>query len=378
MQLQDFENAVLSQLQEANVSFGAQPTYASGANYAQATLDWAINRGYAWAVNTLGDIQLLTETITFPSANGQYSYPVPVGQAASAQVSTKLGTGPVTGVVLTITINGTPVTYTCVSTDGALSALAALVQNVNTNATLVTGSSPVITPMQIYLNATSAYTVMAFSPGTAGNSITLTVSSSNSTAIAITATGSTLSGGTAQSPNIRMVRSLYYQPLGFTYNLQREPGVRFLSWAQYQRKIASGYLQYFSAGTQPDYAAMNVERTRLHVYPTPYTNGDTMTLQYAPQLTNSANVPATNWGYLVNSTDSPPTQFPEDAQDAIWMYACFLMWPKSRELGTAQMYLKMAKDKLAEMTADYLRASEGDKLQLVSRDDALVSSYGNL
>ena len=56
MVLQDLENLVLTELQEPNVNFGSQPVYAAGANYSQATVDFAINRAYAKTLADLGDI----------------------------------------------------------------------------------------------------------------------------------------------------------------------------------------------------------------------------------------------------------------------------------------------------------------------------------
>lgn len=376
MTLEDLENAVLLQLQESNVAFGTQPVFAAGANYAQTTLDWAINRAYAKLLDDLADISLITETLKFPSANGVFSYPVPVPATASASLTTRAGTTALTGVILTATINGTAVTYTCTSTDGALSAITALAGKVNQNATLVTGANPVITAMQQNLDAPSTFDVAAFVNGTAGNAITLTASSSNATAISITASSATLLGGTVASPNIRTIRSVSYQPIGLTYNLYRAPGVRLISWHEYQRRTVDGYLQYFSAGQQPDYIALNTSRTRLHMFPTPFNNGDTITVLYAPQLTSTAGVPATNWGYLVNPTDAPPSMLPEDAQDCIWMYACFLLWPKAREIGTAQLYLKMYTDKMREVIANYLPATQGDAIGIRDRGDLVAGSYG--
>lgn len=374
MTLEDLENSVLLQLQEANVNFGSQPVYATGANYAQSTLDFAINRAYAKALADIGDIALESQVLTFPSISQQFSYAVPIGQAAKGTISTVLGTGGLVGVVLTTTINGTAVTYTCTANDGALSALTQLMANVNKNTTLVVNAAPVLTPCQQVLNAASSFTVQAFTPGTAGDAITLTVSSSNSTKISIAASGATLAGGTAASPALRTLRRIYYQPLGLTYNLSRAPGVRLISWDEYQQKLVDGYMQYFSAGQFPDYVAMNTTRTHLHLYPTPYESGDTITFEYAPQLTSTSSIPATSYGYLVNPTDVP--LLPEDAQDLIWMYACFILWPKSRELGTAQLYQKMYQDKLTQVLENYMQASAGASFGIRNKSDLVGNGYG--
>lgn len=374
MQLADIENIILTELQEPNVNFGSQPTYAVGANYSQATVDFAINRAYAKTLADLGDIVLQTQVLTFPSVSQQYAYAVPIGQAASGTITTVLGTGGLSGVVLTATINGTAVTYTCNSNDGALTALTQLAANVNANTTLVVNASPVLTPMQQVLNAASSFTVQAFTPGTAGNSITLTVGSSNSTKISIAASGATLSGGTAASPVLRSVRSVNYQPLGLTYSLRRAPGVRLISWEEYQRKLVDGYMQYFSAGQFPDYVAMNTTRTKLHLYPTPYESGDTITFEYAPQLTNNAGIAATSYGYLANSTDVP--LLPEDAQDLIWMYACFILWPKSREMGTGQLYKQQYQEKLTQVLENYMQASAGASFGIRDKGDLVGQGYG--
>jgi hypothetical protein len=374
VQLEDLENMVLMQLQEANPNFGSQAVFASGANYNQAAVDFNINRAYAKTLADIGDIALESQVLKFPSVSQQYAYPVPIGAAASGTINTVIGTGSITGTVLTVTINGTPVTYTCASTDGALSALSSLVANVNKNTTLVVNAAPVITPVQQELNAASTFTIQAFTPGTAGNSITLTVSSSASTKISIAASGATLTGGTAASPSLRTLRRVYYQPLGLTYTLSRAPGVRLISWDDYLKLTVDGYLQYFSAGQFPDYVAMNTTRTKLHLYPTPYESGDTITFEYAPQLTNSASIPASNYGYLVNGTDVP--LLPEDAQDLIWMYACYLLWPKSREIGTAQLYKQMYQEKLTQVLENYMQASQGASFGIRDKGDLLGQGYG--
>ena len=374
MQLIDLENIILTELQEPNVNFGSQPVYATGANYSQATIDFAINRAYAKALADLGDIALESYVLKFPSISQQYAYTVPIGQAASGTISTVLGTGALTGVVLTTTINGTAVTYTCTANDGALSALTQLANNVNLNTTLVVNASPVLTPCQPLLNAAASFTIQAFTPGTAGNAITLTVGSSNSAKISIAASGSTLAGGTAASPTLRTLRRVYYQPLGLTYNLSRAPGVRLISWDEYQQKLVDGYMQYFSAGQFPDYVAMNTTRTKLHLYPTPYESGDTITFEYAPQLTNNAGIPATNYGYLTNGTDVP--LLPEDAQDLIWMYACFILWPKSREMGTGQLYKQMYQEKLTQVLENYMQASAGASFGIRDKSDLVGQGYG--
>lgn len=364
----------LFQIQEANPNFGNQAVFANGANYNQTAVDFAINRAYAKALDDLGDVTLATQVLKFPSVVGQYAYSVPIGQAASATVSTVMGTGPLTGVVLTTTINGTPVTYTCNANDGALSALTQLINNVNLNTTLVVSTSPLLTPCQQTLNAASTFTIQAFAPGTAGNAITLTVSSSASSKIAISASSSTLLGGTAASPNLRTVRRVYYQPVGLTYNLSRAPGVRLISWDEYQQKLVDGYLQYFSAGQFPDAVAMNTLRTKLHLYPTPYQSGDTITVEYAPQLTNNAGIPASDYGYLQGSTDVP--LIPEDAQDLIWMYACFILWPKSREMGTAQLYKTMYQEKLTQVIENYMQPSVGASFGIRDKSTLIANGYG--
>ncbi len=278
--------------------------------------------------------------------------------------------------MLTATINGTAVTYTCVAGDGALSALQALVAKININTTLVLASAPVINPVQQALNAASQFTISAFTPGTAGNALTLTASSSNSAIISLTASAATLSGGTAVSPNIRKVRSVYYQPLGLTYNLRRAPGVRLVSWEEYERQTADGYMQYFSAGSQPSYVAMDEQRANLYLYPTPYQAGDTIGFRYAPQITSTASIPATNWGYLVSGSDSPPSALPEDANDCIWMYASFLLWPKAREIGTGMTYDQVYEKKKNEVLANYMDASAGASFGIRWKDDLLAGSIG--
>jgi hypothetical protein len=99
-----------------------------------------------------------------------------------------------------------------------------------------------------------------------------------------------------------------------------------------------------------------------------------MFFDYAPQITNNTNVPAWNFGYLVNETDQPI--LPEECHDAIWMLAVALLWPKVREVGGGIEYMKMWHEECVRLIDTYARSSQGDKIGF--RDKASMLSTSGL
>ncbi len=80
MVLQDLENLVLSQLQQPSVNFGNAPTWSATTNpvFNQASVDFAINRGYARLLSDLADSEVAEYTTTFSSTLQTNYYTLPI------------------------------------------------------------------------------------------------------------------------------------------------------------------------------------------------------------------------------------------------------------------------------------------------------------
>lgn len=380
MQLVDLENAVLIALSQPYANPGGTITWPGGADFNQAKVDWAINRGLTRLVTDLGDIELLTNSIQFPSAIGQYSYPIQTvaGQPATAIGSYALGSVAFSGTVVAgqtpgVTIGGTLYSYTVPTSSTTISQIIGQITAKINAGTQVLPTSTVLSPVNLALNGALSIPLMAGAAGVAGNSTTLSATSSGS--LTLTASGATLTGGTAANQPIRMVRRVYYQSRGQLFQLELEPGARLISWEEFNRKTGAGYALPFSFTTWPDYCAVNPRRTSLYLYGGPSQVGDLITVAYAPIITQNAAIPASQWGYLVNATDIP--LLPEDVQDCIWEWAVSMLQPNAREVATGKLYREIYKEDLQTAKENYGRDSAGDALILRPAGDALATSgYG--
>ena len=359
---------------------GGMVVWPSGADFSQAKVDWAINRGLTRLVSDLGDIELLTQTLVFPSVTFQYAYPLqsPTGQPGTAIGSFASGSVTFTGTVVAgqtpgVTIGGTLYSYTVPTSSTTIpQIIGQLVSNINAGTQVNSAANPsnTLAPVSIGLNTQSVLTVMAGTGGTAGNATTLTATSSG--ALTLTASGATLTGGTAVNQPIRMVRRVYYRSLGQLFRLELEPGARLISWEEFNRRTGAGYTFPFNFSTWPNWCAVSPQRDMLYFSGGPSQFGDTITVQYAPIVTQNANIPASNWGYLVNSTDIP--LLPEDVQDCIWEWAVSLLQPNAREIATGKLYRELYKEDLQNAKDNYTRDSAGDALILRPASDAVMTS----
>jgi len=380
MTLSDLESQVLQALSQPYANAGGTVTWPTGADFNQATVDFAINRTYARLVSDLGDLELLTQILQFPSVTGQYSYTLQnvVGQPATAIGTYSTGSIAFSGTVAagqtpTVTISGTPYTYHVTSSSTTIpQVIAGLIQLINAG-TQVLPTSNILSPVNQALNTQTTLSLMSGFPGVSGNLTTYSATSSGT--LILTAAGANLTGGTTMNQPIRMVRRVFYQALGQLFRLELEPGARLISWQEFNRKTGAGYALPFSFTTWPDYATISPRRDHLYFYGAPSEYGDTITVDYCPIITSNANIPASAWGYLVNATDIP--LLPEDAQDAIWIGAASFLNPNSREIANGTLYGKMYKDEVQRIKDNYARDSAGDALILRPVDDALVTSgYG--
>jgi hypothetical protein len=380
VQLSDLESAVLTALSMPYTNPGGTVTWPAGADFSQAKVDWALNRGLTRLVTDLGDIELLTQTLQFTSVPNQYNYLLQsqLGQPATAIGSPATGTVTFTGTVAigqtpTVTIGGTAYSVTVTSSNNSVpQIIGALIAKINAGTQINSAVNPTNTlaPVTQALNTQSVLPLMAGSVGTAGNSVTLTATSSGT--LTLTASGANLSGGTAANQPIRMVRRVFYRSLGQLFRLELEPGARLISWEEFNRRTGAGYTFPFNFSTWPNWCAVSPKRDHLYFSGGPSQYGDTITVDYAPIITQNSSIPASNWGYLVNATDIP--LLPEDCQDAIWMWAVALLQPNAREVATGQLYGTLYKDELQRIKNNYERDSAGDALILRPASDAVMTS----
>lgn len=380
MQLLDLENATLVAMALPYANPGGAIAWPTGADFGQAKVDWAINRQLTRLVSDLGDIELLTQSLSFPSAIGQYSYTLQnaVGQPATAIGAYATGGVTFTGTVAagqtaTVTIGGTAYVYRVPNAQTTIpQIISALIQLVNAG-TQILPNSTTLCPVNQALNSQNTMTLMAGAAGTAGNSTTLTASGSGT--LTLTASGATLTGGTAANQPIRMVRRVFYQALGQLFRLELEPGARLISWEEFNRKTGAGYALPFSFTTWPEFCTISPKRDHLYLYGGPSEVGDTITVEYCPIITQNAAIPASQWGYLSATTDIP--LLPEDAQDALWMGAAAFLQPNAREIATGELYGSKYLKEVQRIKDNYARDSAGDALIMRPASDALATSgYG--
>jgi hypothetical protein len=313
----------------------------------------------------------------------------PLGQPGTAIGSYATGSVVFSGTVAagqtpSVTIAGTLYSYTVPTASTTIpQIIAALIGKINAG-TQILPTSTTLSPVSQALNTQSTLLLMAGAAGTAGNATTLqgsfvggTVTGSWPTGITqsgltLSGTGSTLTGGTAANQPIRMVRRVFYQPLGQLFRLELEPGARLISWQEFNRRTGAGYTFPFNFSTWPSWCAVNPKRDKLYFSGGPSQYGDTITVEYCPIVTQNTAIPASNWGYLVNAGDIP--LLPEDAQDALWMGAVSFLQPYAREVATGQLYSQIYKTEVQRIKDNYTRDSAGDALIMRPAEDAVMTS----
>jgi hypothetical protein len=302
-------------------------------------VDNAINRSIQRVLDDMGDLSLLRFSYKFTSSAMVYQYALPLGNVAQGTLTLTGPATPPAGVLFTVTIGGTVITYTSLTSDASLPQLLASLTT-KINASTVVTSGTVIVPVSPAGNAANQLSVTAAVQGVAGNAVTLTSTSSSGTLV-LTASGATLTGGTAASPLVRMVHRVRYNPQGLPYNRDMIPGAKLIAYDTYQRITGAGYLQPYSFGTEPQYCTISPSRQFINFFPGPNTTGDIITVEYAPLLTAG-----TNAAPLVNETDVPFGVM-EDWYDAIVYGACMWLWPVAREMGARDDYRKMYMEEIA-------------------------------
>lgn len=169
-------------------------------------------------------------------------------------------------------------------------------------------------------------------------------------------------------PLMQRVSRILYTPVGQPWTQEHEGGVRLVSWGQFQRHNAFGYLRPFGYNVIPDFCAITPNRKLLSFWPGTASNNDTITVEYVPQLT-----PSTPFPPLSAFTDVP--LIPGEAADMVIYWATAMCWPKLREMQAAQQYQQQY---VAEMhrVRDLLGPrSRGDTFRIGRAEEAVALSY---
>lgn len=169
---------------------------------------------------------------------------------------------------------------------------------------------------------------------------------------------------TSGSPNppVHLIQRVFYAPLGQNYTLEMEPGVRLIPWKTYQRWTQAGWLSQLTAGPQPAVCSVTPNRQQLVFFPEPSGNGDSITIQYSPVPTTGTLVPL-----MAAETDVP--LLPDECDELIILDAMKSVWERLREFGAANQAEQEYQARLAEIKADCLKRSKGDKMQITDASD---------
>jgi hypothetical protein len=169
-------------------------------------------------------------------------------------------------------------------------------------------------------------------------------------------------------PNVQRVSRVFYTPVGQPWTQEHEGGVRLVSWGQFQRHNAFGYLRPFTYNIIPDYVAVQPNRKVLSFFPGTASNGDTITLEYVPELTTGTSFPP-----LSALTDTPI--LPGEAEMMLVYWATALCWPKLREMQAADVYEKKYLIEMTRVREMLGPRSRGDTFRIDRAEDAVVLSY---
>jgi hypothetical protein len=376
--LQDLENATLLALGQPSANPGGVPNW--GGEFPQNQVDWAINRAYARLVSDLGDLELLTASQIFQTVAKKFSYGIATPRFESltppaVTITITPGFTEYQDITLTIGFLGNPsmgdFVYTTQPGDTPYDVMAAFIALINDSQ--ITSNSFIPGLLQ-KVNLPVSYADWTYS-----SPIILRCYTRNQVDVTVSSNYLGVSPGLLTSraslPAARMIRRVYYQSLGEVIRQELEPGARLVSWEEFNRRTGAGYLLANSAGTTPDFCAVNPARSLLYFYPAPAQDGDLVTVEYCPIVTNDAKIPASAWGYLRLPTDVPP--LPEDAQDAIWEGAVSFLMPKAREYEGGRAYGEIYKAEVQRIKDNYTRDSAGDALILRPAEDALSTSGTN-
>lgn len=179
------------------------------------------------------------------------------------------------------------------------------------------------------------------------------------------------------APRVQRITRVIYSPAGQPWSQDMEGNIRLVSWQEFMRRCAFGYLRPFTFGIIPDYCAVTPDRQMLSFFPGTATQGDAIGIEYVPELT-----PNSAWDELDQPTDTP--QLPEETHDLIVLWATHLIWFKLREFGAADYFKTLyhgppqergSGGELGRIINVLKDRSSGDTLAIRDANDGLALSY---
>ena len=168
------------------------------------------------------------------------------------------------------------------------------------------------------------------------------------------------------NPVISTVHRVYYAPQGLLYTKEFGGQLEFKSWNDYQVETSLGMAQPFAFGVQPTYCAITPDRTKVAFMPGPAATGDTITVQYTPLPTAGAAVCPT-------LTGSAGTVLSTDFDEAIVMWAMWILWQKARQKDLALQSKADYKEEIKRLIDSNQQSSIQDSISITN-----VSPYDTI
>jgi len=169
-------------------------------------------------------------------------------------------------------------------------------------------------------------------------------------------------------PAFQRIIRVQYNPVGQPWTQEMEGGIRLISWAEFNRWSAFGYLRPFTYNIIPDVVSVPPTRDKIAFFPGTASTGDTITVDYIPELTVG-----TTYAPLANGTDVP--NLPDPAQDLIPLWATSLCWPKLREMGEVSEWRQYYGAELLRVRDQLRQTSLGDTQRIRDAEAGLAASY---
>lgn len=180
--------------------------------------------------------------------------------------------------------------------------------------------------------------------------------------------GTMLWGTNDGPPRIQRITRIIYSPVGQSWSQDFEGGIRLVSWQEFNRRCAFGYLRPFTYGTIPDYAAMTPDRQMISFFPGTANAGDAIGIEYVPELT-----PNTAWPPLIAEVDVP--QMPEETHDLIVLWATALCCPKLKMFPLMKEFQQQYQAEKLRIYDELNYRSTGDTKVIRDANDGLALSY---
>jgi hypothetical protein len=159
-------------------------------------------------------------------------------------------------------------------------------------------------------------------------------------------------------PELRLLRDVFYLPLGVQNAVRFEPGSMLVSWSEFCRKTGQNYLRANSGTLYPTYCALGSQRNTLELFPTPLETGDIITVYYSALPTPNAN----QFPTLVAVADM--IALPSDCVEAMTYWALWYLYKRNGDDANARFYRQTYAEEIARLKVIYGRDSIGDFMQI--------------